>query len=84
MLGADDDAGRLEADVGAMGAEVALGGCARVGVDVDGVVGASLQAGLAADADVAVELDDAVGALVHRGGGADRARRAGWRSGCSA
>ena len=69
VLGADHDAGWLEPDVHTMCAVVALGRGARVRVDVDGVVRARLQTGLAADADVRVELHDPVVPLVHRGDG---------------
>ena len=48
---ADDHAGRLEADVEAVRAEVALLGRVVLGVDVDRVVRAGGDAGLAADAD---------------------------------
>ena len=63
---ANHHAGRLKPDLGAVRAVVALGGRARVGVDVDRVVGAGLQARLAADAERRIEFDDAVGPLVHR------------------
>ena len=72
VLGTDDDAGRLEPDFGAMRAEVALGGGAVVGIDVNGVVRARLHASFATDAALGVEIDDAVFALVHRGHRADR------------
>ena len=68
--GTDHDAGRLEADVEPMRAEVALFGRVVLGVDEDGVVGAGGDAGLAADADRLVEVDDAVAARVHGRGGA--------------
>ncbi len=71
VLGADDDTGRLQAHLGAVRAEVALGRGVGVGVNVDGVVGAGLHAGLAADAGFGVELHNAVGALIHGRGGAD-------------
>lgn len=71
VLRANNHARRLQADIGAVGAVVALGGRFRLRVDVDGVVRAGLHARLAADADAVVELHDAVGALVHRFRGAD-------------
>src|SRR5262249_32674113 len=73
--GTDDDAGRLQADVRPVRAEVALGGGAGFRIDVDRVVRARLEAGLAADAGVRIELDDAVGPLEHRRGRADRDAR---------
>ena len=82
-LGADDDARGLEPPLHPVGAEVALGGRVRVGIDVERVVGARLHARLAADAPVAVEIDDAVGPPVQRHRGADRHARARCRSGCS-
>ena len=63
--GADHHAGRLEPDVQAVSAEVALLGRVIFGVDEDGVVGAGGDAGLASDADGLVEIDDAVRPLVH-------------------
>src|SRR5713226_1678710 len=48
-----------------MRAEVALGRGAALRIDVDGVVRAGLETGLAADAALRVELDDAVVAPVH-------------------
>ena len=71
-LGADDDARGLEPPLHPVGAEVALGGGVRVGVDVERVVGARLHARLAADAAVAVEVDDAVRPPVERHRRADR------------
>ncbi len=64
--GADDDTGRLEANLEAMRAEVALLCRVIFGVDEDRIVRAGGNAGLAADADVFVEVDDAVGAAKHR------------------
>ncbi len=66
--GTDHDAGRLEADVQAVRAEVALLGRVVLGIDEDGVVGTGGDAGLAADADRLVEVDDAVGPPEHRAG----------------
>src|SRR5690606_3493731 len=63
---------RLEPDLHAVRAEVALGGRVADRVDVDRVVGAGLDAGLAADAHVLVEVDDPVRAAVHGRGRADR------------
>jgi len=68
---ADNNAGRFQANVGAVGAVMAFGRRAIIGVNVDGVVGAGLHTRLAANADAVVELYDAVGALVHGLGGAD-------------
>jgi hypothetical protein len=72
VLGADDLARRFETLLDAVGAEVALLRAAGLLVEVEGVVGAGLHAGLAADADVLVEVDDAVRPLVE---GSDRADR---------
>src|SRR5690606_33871988 len=57
--------------VDAVGAEVALRRRVGVVVDIDGVVGAGLQAALAADAVVTVEVDDAVVPGEQRAGRAD-------------
>ena len=76
--GAHRDAGRLQADVEAVRAHVALLGRMVLGVDEDGVVGARGHARLAADADALVEVDDAVLAAEHRLGRAGtHARRIG-------
>ena len=78
VFGTDDDAGRFQADVGAVGAVVAFCGRVCFGVYVDSVVGAGLHTGFAADAKAAVEFDNAVFPLVHCFDGADAdARRVG-------
>jgi len=74
-LGTDDHAGRLQTLLHAVRTEVALGRGVGVGIDVEGVVGASLQAGLAPDAPTAVEIDDAVGTTVEGDGRTDRHAR---------
>src|SRR5205085_4822109 len=61
-----DHAGRLEPDLHAVGAVVALRGGVRVRVDVERVVRTALHARLAADAPRAVEVDDAVGTPIER------------------
>jgi hypothetical protein len=75
---ADGDAGRLEADVQPVGAEVAFLGGVVLWVDEDRVVGAGRDARLAADAGTLVEVDDPVVPLVHgrcrTGGHARRVR----------
>src|SRR5690349_9909079 len=59
-----------------MGAEMTFGGCALVGIDVDGVVRAGLHAGFAANTAFGAEVHYPIFALVHRGHGADgHARR---------
>src|SRR5215472_16081770 len=68
----DDHTCGLQSHVHPMSAEMALGGGSAVRVDVDGIVGAGLQAGLAADAEIRVELDDPTVAPVHRRRRADR------------
>ena len=55
-----------------MSAVVALLGGIRIRVDVQGVVWASLHAGLAPDAPVSVEIHDAVVAAIQRGDRTDR------------
>src|SRR5581483_11578634 len=78
LLGADHHARRLQADLRAVGAEVALRRGVRVRINVQRVVGAGLHARLAADATVAVEVHDAVRPLVERHRRADgHARRVG-------
>src|SRR5512138_404379 len=55
---------------------MAFGGSMCLGVNVDGIIGASFETRLAADALVFVEFDNSIGALVHGCGGADaNARR---------
>ena len=71
VLRADHHTGRLQADIGAVGAVVALGRRARLRIDVDGVVGAGLHTRLAADTKAVIELHNAVGPLVHGLRGAD-------------
>jgi hypothetical protein len=46
---------------------MALGGCVRLRVDVNGVVWTGLHASLAADTDTGVEFDDAIRSLEHGG-----------------
>jgi hypothetical protein len=64
LLRADDHAGRLQADLGAMGTEMTLGGGVGIRIDVQRIVRAGLHARLAADTAVTVEVDDAIRALV--------------------
>jgi hypothetical protein len=45
---------------------VALGCCAFVRIDVDGIVGAGLHAGFTPDTSFGTEVDDPILALVHR------------------
>ena len=71
MFRANDDAGGLQPNVGAVCAVVAFCCRAAVGVNVNSIVGASLHTRLAADADAVVKLYNAVGTLVHRLSGAD-------------
>lgn len=66
VLGADHDAGGLQAHFGAMSAEVALGRGAIVGIDINGIVWAGLHTGFATDTEIGTEVHDAVPALVHR------------------
>ena len=65
MFGTDDDAGWLQIQLNAMGAEVTFCGRVGVGVDVDSVVGAGLHTGFAADADLWVKFNNAICALIH-------------------
>src|SRR5256886_10126828 len=60
LLGADDHARRLEADLHTVGAVVALRRRPRVRIDVERVVGTRLHARFAADAPVALEADEAL------------------------
>jgi hypothetical protein len=60
MFRANDDAGRLQANICTVGAVMALGGRAGIWIDVDGIVWTRLQARLAANANAPVEFDDAV------------------------
>jgi len=76
MLGADYNTGRFESDFGTMRAKVALRCRALIRINVNGIVGASLHAGLATDAAIRTEIDDTVFALVHR---RDRADGHAWR-----
>src|SRR5579859_86271 len=72
VLRADNHAGRLQPDFGAMRAEMAFGRGAFVRIDVDGIVWAGLHAGFAPDTSLGAEINDAVFALVHRGHRTDR------------
>src|SRR5579875_84633 len=71
MLRADNDAGWLQPNLGAVGAVVALGGSMRIGVDIERIVGAGLHTGLAADTAAGVEIDDAISPLVQSSGRTD-------------
>ena len=71
VFGADNDAGWLQADVGAVGAIMAFSGRVRFRVNVDGVVRTGLHTGFTADTNGGVELNNTVSPLVHRLGGAD-------------
>ena len=73
--GADGDAGRLEAHIQAVRAQVALLRRVVLGVDEDRVIRAGGHACLAADADALVEVDDAVLAPEHGLGRACRHAR---------
>jgi hypothetical protein len=59
-----------------MCAEMALGGGAFIGIDINGVVRASLHARFATDAALGTEINNAVLALVHR---RDRTDGNAWR-----
>src|ERR1035441_794768 len=65
---ADSDAGRLEADLEAVRAQVAFLGRVVVGIDEDRVIRAGGDARFAADTGRLVEVDDTVRPLVHRAG----------------
>jgi len=71
LLGADDDAGGLKPDLYAVRAEITFGRGPGIGIDVQGVVGAGLHAGLATDAALIVEIDDAVASPEKGPGGTD-------------
>ena len=72
---ADHRAGGLEVLLDPVGTEVAFLYCAQVLVEVDGVIGAGLHAGTAADAGITIDVDDAVLAFFK---GIDRADRHAW------
>ncbi len=67
MGGTDHHTSRFQANVGPVRAVVALGRAVRFRIDVDGIVRAGLQAGLAANANSGVKLNDTIITLVHRG-----------------
>ena len=69
--GAHGDAGRLQAHLDLVRAEVAFGRGLGGGVDVERVIRAALHAGLAADAAPRVEVHDPVAAAEERGRRAD-------------
>lgn len=71
MFGADNDAGRFQADVGAVSAVVAFCGRVCFRINVNSVIGAGLHTGFAADAEAAIEFDNAVFPLVHGFDGTD-------------
>src|SRR5580704_12119724 len=71
LRGTYDHAGRLEIDLDAMRAEVALGGSAGSGIDIERVVRTGLHARFTSDAAAAVEIDNAIVALEQRAGGAN-------------
>jgi len=71
MFWTDNHTGRLQSDLRAMGAIVALGGGMAVGVDVERVIGAGLHARFTTDAARGVEVYDAVLALIESFGGTD-------------
>src|SRR5689334_8542781 len=72
MFGADDYAGRLQADFCSMRAKMAFRRGTVIRIDVDGVVRAGLHTCFAANTALGAEVDNSVFALVHRGHGADR------------
>ena len=59
-FGADVDAGGFEPNVDAVGAVVALGGGVGFGVDVEGIVRASLHTGFTADTTVFIKIHNAI------------------------
>ena len=63
LLRADVNAGGVQSMIHAMGAEIAFGRRLCVRVNVDGIIGAGLGAGSAADASLFVEIYNAVLAL---------------------
>ena len=71
VLGAHHYARWLKANLSAVGAEMALGRRTFIGIDINGIVGTGLHAGLASDAALRTEIDDAVFPLVHRRDRAD-------------
>ena len=71
MHGADDHASGLDAFLHPVRAVVAFGRRVRLGIDIQGVVGAGLHARFAADATVGIEIDDAVRAQKQRRNRAD-------------
>ena len=58
-------AGRFKTHFDSMPAEMALGRSVSVRIHIDGVIGTSLHAGLAANAAEGIEIHDRVFALVH-------------------
>jgi len=64
--GADGEAGRLQADLQAVGAQVALLGGVVLRVDEDRVVRRDSDAGFTPDTDRLVEIDDPVRTPIHR------------------
>ena len=72
----DHHTGWLELQLHPVGTEVALGCRMGLGIDVDGLIGTGLHAGLAADAGISIEFYDAIGSLNHGRDWADG--HAGW------
>src|SRR6185437_14790781 len=69
LRGTNDHAGRLQARFHAVRAEVALGCCVVVGIDIEGVIRAGLHAALAANTSLVVKVDDSVRTPVESFGG---------------
>jgi hypothetical protein len=71
VLWTNDDTGRFQAQLSAMRTVVALGSRMGFWIDVNGVVGAGLQTGFAADADSRVKFHDTIRPLIHSRHGAN-------------
>jgi hypothetical protein len=65
LFGADNDAGRLQADVSTVGTVVAFSRRSRIRIDINSIIWTGLQASFTADASAIVKLDNAIVALVH-------------------
>jgi hypothetical protein len=60
LFRANNHAGRFQANVGTVSAVVAFGGCARIRINVDGIIRAGLQTCFAANTGAIVEFDNAI------------------------
>jgi hypothetical protein len=78
MLRAYDDTSRFKTNLGSVSTIMTLGCGIAIRVYMDGVIGASLHTGLAADADTGVKIDDTIISLIH---GCNRANPRAWRIG---